>query len=61
MARVKTVLVEAAQNMSKLSGKSFNYCMNYICLSNIPIETWIRYNENFRRKENEEKLQNCKI
>lgn len=57
MARVKTILVEAAQNMSKLSGRSFDYCMDYIQLSNIPIEAWIQYNKNFRRKKkNEEKL-----
>lgn len=51
MGRIKEVVIEAAENLSRESNTNLDACLVYLSSSELPIERLLKYNEYFRKKE----------
>lgn len=51
MGRIKEVVIEAAENLSRESNTNLDACLDYFSRSELPLERLLQYNEYFRKKE----------
>lgn len=51
MGRLKEVVIEAAENLSRESNTNLDACLDYFSRSELPLERLLQYNEYFRKKE----------